>query len=63
MYGDVLTTIDRAAAEVIEGHGPDAVPILRECAASAAELDDEMAATEWREIADAAERLVRQGAR
>ena len=60
MYGIVPTTLERAAAEILDRHGPDAVPILRECANRASELGDDMAAKAWRDIADAAERLVRE---
>jgi len=55
MY-ETVPIIERAAAEILERHGPDAVPILRERAEKAGELGDEMAAEEWRAIADAAER-------
>jgi hypothetical protein len=58
MYDSVPTTIERAAAEIVDRYGSDAVPILRECAESASELCDKMAADEWHQIADAAERQV-----
>jgi hypothetical protein len=61
MYDTVPTTIERAAAEIVDRYGPDAVPILRECAERAVELGDEMAAEEWRAIADAAEHQVQEG--
>ncbi len=59
MSGTVLI-IARAAREIRERHGPEVVPILRELAKNAAELADEMAAKEWRDIADAAERILRE---
>ena len=61
MY-ETVPTIERAAAEVLERHGPEAVPIIRGCAEKAAELGDEMAAEEWHAIADAAEYLVEHDA-
>jgi hypothetical protein len=59
MYGDV-PTIEQAAREIIERHGSDAVPIIRERAENATDLADEIAAKEWRDIADAAERILRE---
>ena len=61
MYG-TAPTIERAAAEILDRHGPEALPILRERAEKAAELGDGMAAEEWHAIADAAERLVQDHA-
>ena len=61
MY-ETVPTIERAAAEIIERHGPDALPIIRGRADNAAELGDEMAAEAWRAIADAAEHLVEHDA-
>jgi hypothetical protein len=63
MYGNAPTTIERAAAEIVDRYGSDALPILRERAENAAELGDEMAAEEWRAIADTAERLAREDVR
>jgi hypothetical protein len=50
MNANVPTIIERAAAEIVDRYGPDAVPILRECAERAVELGDEMAAEEWRDL-------------
>ena len=61
MSGTVLI-IEQAAREIRERHGSEVVPILRELAKNAAELADEMAAKEWRDIADAAERILREAA-
>ena len=61
MY-ETVSTIERAAVQILRRHGPDAVPIIRERAEKAAELEDEMAAEEWRAIADAAEHLVEHDA-
>jgi hypothetical protein len=58
MY-ETAPTIERAAADILERHGPDAVPVLRELEKRAAVLGDEMAAEEWREIAEAAEQRAR----
>ncbi len=54
--------IEQAAREIRERHGSEVVPIIRELAKNAAELVDEIAANEWRDIADAAERILREGA-
>jgi len=59
MYGNV-PIIEQAAREIIERHGSDAVPIIRERAENATDLADEIAAKEWRDIADAAERILRE---
>ena len=60
MYDSVPTTIERAALDIVDRYGSDAVPILRERAENAAELGDQMAAEEWRAIADTAEHLTRE---
>ncbi len=60
-YGAV-PIIEQAAREIRERHGSEVVPIIRELAKNAAELVDEIAANEWRDIADAAERILREGA-
>jgi len=57
------TVNEQAAREIIERHGPDAVPIIRERAENATDLADEIAAKEWRDIADAAERILRETAK
>jgi hypothetical protein len=62
MYDSVPTTIERAAADIVDRYGSDAVPILRERAKNAAEPGDQMAADEWRAIANTAEHLAREGA-
>ena len=62
MYGAVPIIIEQAAREIRERHGSEVVPIIRELAKNAAELVDEIAAKEWRDIADAAERILREGA-
>jgi hypothetical protein len=51
------TIVEQAAREVLDRHGREAVPILRERAEIADELDDEVAATAWRDIADAAAQI------
>jgi hypothetical protein len=62
MYGNVPIN-EQAAREIIERHGSDAVPIIRERAENAVELRDEIAAKEWHDIADAAERILREAAK
>ncbi len=63
MYDSVPSTIERAATEIVDRYGSDAVPILRERAENAAALEDLMAAEEWRAIADMAEQLAREDVR
>ena len=61
MYDSVpTTTIERAAADIVDRYGSEAVPILRERAENAAELGDQMAAEEWRAIADRVEHLAQK---
>jgi hypothetical protein len=50
--------VEQAAREIVDQHGSDAVPILRERADAAEISSDEIAAKTWRDIADAAERLL-----
>jgi len=50
--------VDQAAREAIDRHGDDAVSILRERAEVADQLGDELSAKAWRDIADAAERML-----
>jgi len=51
--------VEQVAREVLEQYGGAAVPILRERAEVADHLGDELAAKAWRDIADAAERMLR----
>jgi len=57
-----VPVVERAAREIGERHGSEVVPILRELAENAVELADEIAAKEWRDIADAAERIFSEAA-
>jgi hypothetical protein len=50
---------EAAARELIDQHGDDAVAILRERAELADHIGDLLAAEAWRDIADAAERMLR----
>jgi len=50
--------VDQAAREAIDRHGDDAVSILRERAEVADQLGDKLSAEAWRDIADAAERML-----
>ena len=59
MSGTVLI-IEQAAREIRERHGSEVIPIIRELAKNAADLVDEIAAKEWRDIADAAERILKE---
>ena len=51
-------TVEQAAREFVDQYGAEAVPILRERAQSSEALKDEVAAKAWRDIAEAAERLL-----
>jgi hypothetical protein len=51
--------VERAAQEAIDQHGDDAVAILRERADLADQIGDMLTAETWRDIADAAERILR----
>ena len=51
--------VDQAAREAIDQHGDDAVSVLRERAEVADHLVDELSAQAWRDIADAAERMLK----
>ncbi len=50
---------EQAAAEFVQGHGSGALAILGERAGIAEELGHRVAAKAWREMADAAARLLR----
>jgi hypothetical protein len=52
-------TVEQAAREAIDEHGDDAVAILRERAELADHIGDLLGAEAWRDIADAAERMLR----
>jgi len=52
--------VDQAAREAVDQHGTDAVSVLRERAEVADQLGDELSAKAWRDIADAAERLLQK---
>jgi hypothetical protein len=51
--------VERAAQEAIGQYGGDAVAILRERADLADQIGDMLTAETWRDIADAAERILR----
>ena len=50
--------VEKVAREVVDQHGPDAIPILRERAEAADMSNDALAAETWRDIAEAAERIL-----
>ena len=50
--------VEQVARDIVDEHGSDAVPIIRERAEAAEISRDEVAAKTWRDIADAAERLL-----
>ncbi len=51
--------VEAAAREAIDQHGDDAIAILRERAELADHVGDLLGAEAWRDIADAAERMLR----
>ncbi len=51
--------IEHAAREYVERHGADSVRVLTDHAEMADEVGDTPSAQTWRDIADAAERIVR----
>ena len=52
--------VEKVAREIVDQHGTDAMEILRERVEAADTCGDELAAETWRDIADAAERILRQ---
>jgi hypothetical protein len=50
--------VEQVAREYVERHGRDSLPILRERAEIADEFGDVVSAEAWRDIADAAERML-----
>ncbi len=50
--------IEQVAREYVERHGADSVLILRERADAADAVGDLLSAEAWRDIADAAERIL-----
>jgi hypothetical protein len=57
---DDQALVEEVAREFVERHGPKAVAVFGEKAESADGIADELAAKTWRDIADAAKRLLRQ---
>jgi len=51
--------VERTAREAIDRYGNNAVAMLRERAEVADHIGDELSAKAWRDIADAAERMLR----
>jgi hypothetical protein len=52
--------VEKVAREIVDEDGTDAVEILRERAEAAGLLGHELAAETWRDIAIAAERMLRE---
>ena len=52
-------TVETVAHESIVRYGADAVPVFRARAEHAETMGDKLAAKTWRNIADAAERMLR----
>ena len=52
------TTVEEAARQIVERHGQEAIEIIRRCREFAESIGDRIASKEWRQIADAAERIV-----
>ena len=51
--------VEQVAQDYVRRHGADSLPILRERADLADEVGDYASADAWRDIADAAERILR----
>ena len=58
--GDDEKLVEKVARETLDQYGTKAVEILRERVEAAEMSGDELAAETWRDIADAAERILRQ---
>ncbi|HEY4473529.1 MAG TPA: hypothetical protein VGN21_20320 [Stellaceae bacterium] len=52
--------VETVAREIVEQHGVESLEILRERAEAADLLGDPLAAETWRDIADIAERMLRE---
>jgi hypothetical protein len=55
---DDADLVEQVAREYVQRHGSDSIAILREPADAAEEMGDVLSAKAWREIADAAERML-----
>jgi uncharacterized alpha-E superfamily protein len=51
---------ETVARDLVECEGSDVVPVIRELAEAAIAVEDELTAETWRNIADAAERLLQK---
>jgi hypothetical protein len=59
MTDDDGKVVEQAAREFVDQYGADAIRVLRERAEVAETLKDELAAKAWRDIAGAAEQILR----
>jgi hypothetical protein len=50
--------VERVARQFIDRNGADALQMLRELAETAEDMHDDISAKAWRDIADAAERIL-----
>lgn len=57
-----VNLVEQAAREYVERHGADSVRVLTDHAEVADALGDTRSAETWRDIADAAERILRSPA-
>ena len=57
MQDKAPTVVEQAARQLVERHGHNAIDIIRACGDFADSLGDAVASKEWRDIADAAERI------
>ena len=53
--------LEKVAREYVQRHGPESIVILRDLAEMADAVGDVLSAETWRDIADAAERILRGG--
>ena len=53
--------VEQVAHEYVQRHGLDSPSVLRDCAEMADAIGDILSAEAWRDIADAAERILQSG--
>jgi hypothetical protein len=53
--------VEQVAREYVQRHGPDSPSILRDFSEAADAIGDMLSAEAWRDIADAAERILQSG--
>jgi hypothetical protein len=59
--GSDNSNVEQVAREYVQRHGPDSPSILRDFAELSDAIEDIISAEAWRDIADAAERILKSG--